>query len=136
MQCATVATHARCAMLPPEAHLTSDCGELLDSLRATLLVAIASYPATDPKQLLWGLIEPKQGLIEPKQAEGLIEPKHKHNPICGKSNAQMEPTYNINNRLRHMGRRLPTYPRRPYWRQHKTKSYVWEIERLEKTKIH
>ncbi len=35
----------------------------------------------------------------------------KQNPICGKSNAEMEPTYNINDRLRHMGRRLPTYPR-------------------------
>ena len=34
----------------------------------------------------------------------------KQNPICGKSNAEMEPTYNINDRLRHMGRRLPTYP--------------------------
>ena len=50
------------------------------------------------------------------------------NPICGTSNAEMEPTYNINDRLRHMGRHLPTYPRRPFWGQPKAISYLWEIE--------
>ena len=49
------------------------------------------------------------------------------NPICGKSNARLEPTYNINDRLRHMGRRRPTYPRRPIWSHCKPKSYLWEI---------
>jgi hypothetical protein len=37
----------------------------------------------------------------------------KQNPVGGNSNAQVEPTYNINDRLRHMGRRLSTYPHRP-----------------------
>ena len=58
------------------------------------------------------------------------------NPICGQSNAEMEPTYNINDRLRHMGRRLPTYPRRPFWSQSKTKSDLWEIESSTQTIIY
>ena len=37
----------------------------------------------------------------------------KQNHICGKSNAQLEPTFNINDRLRHMGRRRSAYPHRP-----------------------